>query len=53
MSLSKPTPLSLTNDLKSAFLRYVETNYRLKDPSIRAERRALLEEPNRLFGSRS
>lgn len=50
MSLSKPTPLSLTNDLKSAFLRYVETNYRLKDPSIRAERRALLEEPNRLFG---
>lgn len=50
MSFTKPTPISLTNDLKSAFLRYVETNYRIKNPSVKAERRALLEEPNRLFG---
>lgn len=44
-----PTPTQLSSDLKAAMIRYIETNYRLRDESIRNERRALLEEPNRIF----
>ena len=45
-----PNPISLQADLKSAYLRYIDTNYRLRDGELQSERRALLEEPGRLFG---
>lgn len=47
---SAPQPVSLQRDLKDAYLRYIDTNYRLKDQALQRERRAILEEPGRLFG---
>jgi DEAD/DEAH box helicase domain-containing protein len=45
-----PQPVSLQRDLKDAYLRYIDTNYRLKDARLQAERRHILEQPGRLFG---
>lgn len=43
------TPTRVARDLQEAFLRYIETVYRLRNPQLAAERRALLSEPGRLF----
>lgn len=48
-NLRPATPISLASDLKAAFLRYIETNYRIRNESVWRERREILEEPNRLF----
>jgi len=47
---SSPNPISLQADLKSAYLRYIDTNYRLREGDLQAERRTLLEQSGRLFG---
>ena len=43
------SPFQVYEDLKDAYLRYLDTQYWLRDPSMRAERRRLLEAPGRLF----
>jgi DEAD/DEAH box helicase domain-containing protein len=43
------SPHQVYEDLKDAYLRYLDTQYWLRDPSLRAERRRLLEAPGRLF----
>lgn len=45
-----PQPVSLQRDLKDAYLRYIDTNYRLKDARLQEERRNILQQPGRLFG---
>lgn len=42
-------PTKLNSDLLETVLRYVDTQFRLKDASLRRERRALLAEPGRLM----
>src|SRR3954463_1034984 len=42
-------PLYVYDAIKDAYLRYYETAFRLRDPALRAERRALLEEPGVVF----
>ncbi len=43
------TPLTLRDDLAGAYLRYIDTQYWLRDPHLRAERRNLLEGGDRLL----
>lgn len=43
------TPLSVYEDVRHAYLRYVDTAYWLRDPGLMAERRALLEREDALF----
>lgn len=47
----KTNPLSLRDDLANAYLRYVDTAFWLRDPSLIAERRALLTQGDRLVSS--
>ena len=42
-------PLKVYNELSDAYLRYVDTEFWLRDQSIMAERRRLLEEKGHLF----
>ena len=44
----KTTPLSLRDDLTTAYLRYIDTAYWLRDPRLLAERRRLLEQEGSL-----
>jgi DEAD/DEAH box helicase domain-containing protein len=37
-----PTPVQISDDLRNAFLRYIDTAYALRDPSLSEERRRLL-----------
>jgi DEAD/DEAH box helicase domain-containing protein len=37
-----PTPIAIIEDLRDAFLRYIDTAYALRDPSLAEERRRLL-----------
>lgn len=43
------TPVTLAGDLRDSLLRYIETVYRIRHSDVAAERRALLEQPGRLF----
>lgn len=43
------TPASVYEDVRDAYLRYVDTAYWLRDPALMAERRALLEREDALF----
>lgn len=43
------TPISVYDQVRDAYLRYVDTAYWLRDPSLMAERRALLEREEALF----
>ena len=43
------SPFQVYEDLKDAYLRYLDTQYWLRDSSLMAERRRLLEAPGRLF----
>lgn len=47
--LTRPDPLAIQSALQDAYLRYYDTAYRLRDPDLRAERRALLERPGVVF----
>lgn len=47
--MSSGTPFTVYDGLKDAYLRYYETTYWLRDPDLRRERRALLEQPGKLF----
>jgi DEAD/DEAH box helicase domain-containing protein len=47
--VSAPQPLSVQRALSEGYLRYVDTAFWLQDAGLRAERRALLEEPGTLF----
>lgn len=42
--MSFPTPVKIADDLRDAFLRYIETAYALRDPALTDERRRLLLE---------
>ena len=42
--MSFPTPVQVADDLRAAFLRYIDTAYALRDPDLVAERRQLLLE---------
>src|SRR5262245_5756029 len=42
-------PLHVYEAIKDAYLRYYDTAFRLREPALRAERRALLEEPGVVF----
>ena len=43
------TPLSVYDEIRDAYLRYVDTAYWLRDEGLMAERRLLLERENALF----
>lgn len=43
------TPISVYDDLRSAYLRYFDTAFRLRDRRLMAERRAMLEQSGYLF----
>ncbi len=43
------TPLTLRADLREAYLKYFDTAFWLRDPSLLAERRRLLESPGALL----
>ena len=43
------TPVSVYDNIRQAYLRYVDTAYWLRDPALMAERRRLLEEGDALF----
>lgn len=43
------SPFKTYDGLKEAYLRYYETTYWLRDADLRMERRALLEQPGKLF----
>lgn len=43
------TPLTLRADLREAYLKYFDTAFWLRDPSLLAERRRLLESPGTLL----
>lgn len=40
--MSFPTPVQIADDLRAAFLRYIDTAYALRDPNLIEERRRLL-----------
>ncbi|MBM4523774.1 DEAD/DEAH box helicase [Rhodococcus hoagii] len=40
--MSFPTPVQIADDLRAAFLRYIDTAYALRDPNLVEERRRLL-----------
>lgn len=42
--MSFPTPVQIADDLRAAFLRYIETAYALRNPDLVDERRRLLQE---------
>ena len=42
--MSFPTPVRIADDLRDAFLRYIDTAYALRDPALANERRRLLLE---------
>lgn len=42
-------PISVSEDLREAYLRYIDTAFWLRDPRLIAERRRLLEQDGRLF----
>jgi DEAD/DEAH box helicase domain-containing protein len=42
--MSFPTPVGIADDLREAFLRYIDTAYALRDPALADERRRLLLE---------
>lgn len=42
--MSFPTPVKIADDLRAAFLRYIDTAYALRDPDLIDERRRLLLE---------
>ncbi len=42
--MSFPTPVKVADDLRDAFLRYIDTAYALRDPALAEERRRLLLE---------
>ena len=42
--MSFPTPVQVADDLRAAFLRYIDTAYALRDPDLVVERRRLLLE---------
>ena len=44
-----PAPHDVLSSLQDSVLSYVDTTFWLKDPSVAAERRALLSEPGTLF----
>lgn len=44
MPKSFPTPVTIANDLRQAFLRYIDTAYALRDSKLVEERRRLLVE---------
>lgn len=43
------TPVSVYEQVRDAYLRYVDTAYWLRDPALMAERRALLDNEDALF----
>lgn len=45
----KPHPISVSNDLREAFLRYFNTNYRLRSPGLTADRAELIGKEGRIF----
>ena len=48
--MSFPTPVKVADDLRDAFLRYIDTAYALRDKSLTEERRhLLLKEQGNLF----
>jgi DEAD/DEAH box helicase domain-containing protein len=48
--MTTTTPLTLRDDLESAYLRYVDTAFWLRDDRLMAERRAILRDGDRLLG---
>ena len=46
---SKPHPISVSNDLREAFLRYFNTNYRLRSPGLTADREDLVGKEGQIF----
>ena len=46
---SQPTPLEVLNDLKTAYLKHVDSTYWLENESLMEDRRALLESESQLF----
>jgi len=48
--MSFPTPVKIADDLRDAFLRYIDTAYALRDPAlVEGRRRLLLEGQGNLF----
>lgn len=45
----KPNPISVSNDLKEAFLRYFNTNYRLRSQGLAADREDLVSKEGQVF----
>ncbi len=45
----QPSPIRVFREIRDAYLRYYDTAFWLRDPRIRAERRALLETPGVVF----
>ena len=46
---TKPNPLSVSQDLKEAFLRYFNTNYRLRSQGLTADREDLVATEGQVF----
>lgn len=46
---AKPNPLSVSQDLKEAFLRYFNTNYRLRSHGLTADREDLIAKEGQVF----
>ncbi|WP_449372011.1 DEAD/DEAH box helicase [Arthrobacter psychrolactophilus] len=46
---SKPHPISVSKDLREAFLRYFNTNYRLRSPGLTADREDLVGKEGQIF----
>jgi DEAD/DEAH box helicase domain-containing protein len=49
MTRPPATPIRLRDDLRDAYLRYIDTRYHLRDGDLQRERRELLDQPGRLF----
>ncbi|GAA2961047.1 DEAD/DEAH box helicase [Glutamicibacter bergerei] len=45
----KPNPISVSNDLKEAFLRYFNTNYRLRSSGLSSDREDLVAKEGQVF----
>ncbi|WP_431710455.1 DEAD/DEAH box helicase [Glutamicibacter uratoxydans] len=45
----KPNPISVSEDLKEAFLRYFNTNYRLRSKGLTADREDLVAKEGQIF----
>ncbi|MGR6900778.1 DEAD/DEAH box helicase [Glutamicibacter sp. BSL13] len=46
---AKPNPISVSQDLKEAFLRYFNTNYRLRSKGLTADREDLIAKEGQIF----